>query len=159
MDYKSLYYQRRRPAADLLRDEIGRESPELASDYLGKTIESMVSTRMPAFQGALQDAREGAIRRGVTGGDLGTSYEGDIISAFDRNTKNEIGGRALDTFENSRGRYLDLLTGQRDYDLAKENAKRKRGGFLGGLVGTLGGAVLGPVGAAAGTQIGKKLFH
>ena len=145
---------RRPSAADTLRGEIARERPEAANEYLARTLESYTSERMPGFQSELQQAREGAIRRGATGGDLGTSYEGDIISAFDRNTKNTAGRFAMDNYNTSRERYLDLLTGQRDYDTAQANAKRKRGGLFGKILGTVGGTILGGAGARIGEGIG-----
>lgn len=142
-----------------------------------ESARAAVDAAMPSFRSELQGVRESANRRGVGVGDLGTSYEGDLASAFDRNMKNAISSQALGVYgtrlgasgdvygmdvdlgESSRNRYLDLLTGTRDYEFAKANAKRKRrGGILGAFGTLLGGAagfaLGGPAGAAAGANIG-----
>ena len=121
----------RRPARRVLEDEIYRESPELAQSYLSKTLDAYASGEMGGFRSDLQGIRENAVRRGITGGDLGTSYEGDLSSAFQRNLSNVAGSYANQNFQASRDRYLDLLTGQRDADTAEENARRRRGGVFG----------------------------
>lgn len=149
---------RRQSAGDLFFNELGNETPEAANDYIGKTIESLTASRMPAFMGELQNVRENAVRRGITGGDLSTSYEGDLASAFQKNIVNETGSRAYDAYQSSRNRLTDMLAGQRDYETAQANAKRKRGGLFGKIIGTAAGAFLGPLGAAAGGALGDKLF-
>ncbi len=129
----------------LLRRQIDQERPEAANDYIMQTLQSAESEAMPKFQGALQDIRENAIRRGITGGDLGTSYEGDLASAFDQNIK-DVGGRyAYDAFQGSRNRYLDLITGQLDRETARKNAQKS-------MWGDIIGAGLG----AAGTYFGSR---
>jgi hypothetical protein len=187
----------RRPSAEsLLYDEIagerGRgegydaaraESRGRYEDILGggeaeldRYIKSAVSAGMPELNRNLQGAREGAISRGVGLGELGTSYEGDIYSAFNRNIANAAGAQAMNLYgtrtagygnlyesdtavaEGGRNRYLDILAGQRDADIAKANAKKKRGSFLGALAGGVGGFLIGgPAGAGAGAQIGSRL--
>lgn len=133
------YYEQR------LRRETDRETPEAAQDYLMETLRAYESEGMPKFQGALQDIRENAIRRGITGGDLGTSYEGDLASAFQQNIM-DVGGRyAYDAFQSSRNRYLDLLTGGADRETGRGNAKRD-------MWGNIIGAGL----QAAGTYFGSR---
>jgi len=126
-------------------------------DALNESISSAMSGAMPQLQGALQGAREGAIRRGVDTGGLGTSYEGDVFSAFQRNIANAAGQQALGLYgtqlgaygdlyntdvgleQSSRNRYLDILAGNRDADISKENAKNasKGHGLLGLGIGPL----------------------
>lgn len=127
------YYER------MLRGEIGRETPEAAQDYLMQTLRAYESEGMPKFQGALQDIRENAVRRGITGGDLGTSYEGDLASAFQQNIM-DVGGRyAYDAYQGSRNRYLDLLTGGADRETGRRNAQRDMwGNIIGSGLGALG---------------------
>jgi hypothetical protein len=151
-----------RGAGTILRDEITDENPAAAEGYLAKEMEAYAGAQAPALAGALQSTREGAIRRGITGGDLGTSYEGDILSAYQKNIAHETGSRALDIYDSSRNRYLDLLSGQRDYETAEaERKRRKRGGLfgaLGAVAGGIGGFFLGgPQGAYAGAKAGGSL--
>ena len=186
---------RRPPAKSLLYDEIAGEQGRGAGydaqagesrgrylDVLGGGQEeldaftrSAVSAGMPELNRSLQSSREGAISRGVGLGELGTSYEGDIYSAFNRNITNATASKALDLYgmkaagysniyegdtgraEGSRSRYLDILAGQRDADIAQANAKKKRGSLLGGVLGGVGGFLLGgPAGAMAGAQVGSR---
>jgi len=145
-------------------------------EELDRSIRSAVSAGMPELNRNLQGAREGAISRGVGLGELGTSYEGDVYSAFQKNIANSAGLQAMNLYgtrtagygnlheldvgvaEGSRSRYLDILAGQRDADIAKANAKKKRGSLLGSIVGGVGGFLLGgPAGASAGANIGSRL--
>jgi len=146
-------------------------------DALNTYTQGAMSSAMPQLQGTLQSVRENAIRRGITTGDLGTSYEGDVLSAFQRNISNAAAGQAMNLYntqaggygrmyegetavaEGSRNRYLDLLAGNRDYEIMVENMKReRRGGLFGGLGAVAGGVggflVGGPAGAYAGAKIG-----
>lgn len=149
---------KRRSAADQLYDEIGRESPELGQKYLNETTQAAMSSAMPDFERRLQDVRENAIRRGVSNG-LGTFYEGDLASAFERNMANATASRSYDLYESSRNRLLDLLSGQRDYEQAVANAKakKKKGlfGSLGALAGGIGGFFLG--GGLPGAKVGAEI--
>jgi hypothetical protein len=132
----------------MLRGELDRETPEAAQNYLLKTLRSYESQGMPQFQSGLQDIRENAVRRGITGGDLGTSYEGDLASAFQRNLM-DVGGRyAFDAYQQSRGRRLDLLTSQLDRETARKNAQRD-------MWGNLIGSGLQAFGTFAGAKWGK----
>jgi hypothetical protein len=78
---------------------------------------------MPQFREQLQLTREDGIRRGISTGDLGTSYEGDLASAFSQNLADTFGSMAMSGYENSRNRYLDLLTGRLDRNQAARNAR------------------------------------
>jgi len=139
---------------------------------LDQTIRATVARGMPEFFAALNDVQGNAIRRGVSNG-LGTFYEGELADAFHENVVNEIGGRAqsmydtrlrglsevsgrdLATAESSRNRYLDIIAGNRDADLARQGANaRRRSGLFGGIGAAAGFAIGGPAGAAVGSQIG-----
>lgn len=125
-----------------------------------KTLSSYVASAMPEFNKALQGVRENAIQRGISTGDLGTSYEGDLASAFQRNIAGEAAnlyGQRMSGYENlygqdnaannaSQNQYLDLLTGQRDFEEQQKEAKAANQssmfGSLGNMFGTLGGAAI-----------------
>lgn len=77
-----------------------------------ETAGAYVSGQMPQLFKALQGTKENAIARGVSTGDLGTSYEGDVFSAFQRNLANVLGGMAMQGYENSRNRYVDMAAGK-----------------------------------------------
>lgn len=111
---------------------------------------------MPAFSRQLQGVRESAARRGLSTGDLGTSYEGDLTSAFQKNTANAIAQQALGLYGERLGsagslygmehnNYLDLLSGQLDRKQAAKNARAQANASMWG--GVLSG--LGAVGSAA----------
>jgi len=119
-------------------------------DAFNKTAGAQLAGALPGLRSQLQTTREDAIRRGISGGDLGTSYEGDIMSAFQRNTANAFAGQAADMYNQSRNRYLGLLGGQLDYTSSQENANRN---FWSGLLG--GGISLGSslLGARAGSRM------
>lgn len=113
---------------------------------------------MPAFSHQLQDLREGAARRGVSTGDLGTSYEGDLASAFQHNTANALAGQAMNLYGTQLGaagnlfgeehnNYLDMLSGGLDREQAERNRKSAAkssmwGGVLEGA-GKIGAAMIG----------------
>lgn len=147
-----------RGADSILRGEIANEDPANEESYLAKEIGAYSGMNAPGLSGQIQDVRENAIRRGISTGDLGTSYEGDLLSAYDRNLKNEVGSRATSIYEGSRNRSLDLLSGERDYETAQANSRRKRGGILGKIIGGVAGSFLGPLAGAAGAKLGGRLF-
>lgn len=199
------YYQgkmvKNRPgAAEALQGEMGKEeqlsgesqrqageSRNRFIDTLGggqaeleQSIQSAMSSAMPGFRNEMQGVQETEQRRGIGLGGLGTSYEGDLESAFHRNIANAAGSQAMNLYSahlggaqglyetdtaaagQGRNRYLDLLTGQRDYDTAQQNAKRKRKhglfGAIGGALGGIGGFMLGgPMGAELGSSLGGSL--
>lgn len=65
--------------------------------------------------------------------------------------------------DQSRGRQLDLMTGQRDYETAQANAeaerqaaaKKSKYGVLGKIVGGAAGTLLGPLGSKLGAKLGE----
>lgn len=109
---------------------------------LETSTRAAVQSAMPSFQGSLQKLRESNQRRGLEGGETPTSYEGDLFSAFQNNIANSVGSQAMSLYgtqlgarqgllgldtaggENSRNRYLDLLSGQLDRKTAKQNASK-----------------------------------
>lgn len=146
-----------------------QESPNGWQDAFNKTAGATIQNALPELRQGLQMTRENAIRRGVSGGDYGTSAEGDLTSAWGRNLSNALAGQASNQYnafenrsqtgyENSQNRYLDLLTGQMDRDTANTNDKKKRkSGLLGGI-GAVGGFLIGgPAGAAIGGSLGSAI--
>lgn len=94
------------------------------------TAGAFLENQMPALRSQLQLTREDAQRRGIGTGDLGTSNEGDLVSAFQRNIANALGGLAMSGYENNRNRYLDLLSGRLDRNQASRNAQNGMWGSL-----------------------------
>lgn len=139
---------------------------EGGQDALNESVRSSVSSAMPDFRRQMQGVQETEIARGVGLGELGTSYEGDLESAFQRNISNAAGAQALNlyntklgaassAYESGENRYLSLLSGNRDYETAMENQNRKRkSGLMGALGGLAGGLIGGPFGAELGANIG-----
>lgn len=144
---------------------------------LNKYAQSAMSSAMPGLYSALQGQRESNVRRGVSTGDLGTSYEGDIYSSFQRNLSNAIGQQSMNLYGTQLGaeqnlnqmdtsNYNDMMYANRDYQTGRDNAKRQRNSNLwGGIMGAVGGAAgalvpgLGPtagskIGSAAGAALG-----
>lgn len=93
-----------------------------------------MSRAMPQFRQQMQLTREDGIARGISTGDLGTSYEGDLASAFQQNTSDTLGSMAMGAYENNRNRYLDLLTGHMDRKQGQRNAKNQMWSGLGSAV-------------------------
>lgn len=119
------------------------------TDAFNKTAGSFLQGQMPGFLKNLQLTREDGIRRGISTGDLGTSTEGDLTSAFQRNIANALGGMAFQGYEGSRNRIMDLLSGKSGMDINDLNSQYN---FLGGLLN--GGFQL--AGAALGSGGGGK---
>lgn len=116
----------------------GYARPGAGEDEFARLINSQYNRLMPQFNQSLQGLRENAIRRGISTGDLGTSYEGDLASAFQQNLLDSISGGAMDLY-NTR---LDVLSGAADRRTAEKNAKRQaKGSTLGGLFGGVGSLV------------------
>jgi len=129
-------------------------------DAFNKTAGAEINNALPSLRQGLQLTREDAIRRGVSTGDLGTSNEGDLVSAWQRNLSNAFAGQALNAYNTGQDRYLDLLTGAMDRQTANSNAQKKsRSGLFGALgtgLGAIGGAFFGNpwLGAEIGGSIG-----
>lgn len=131
-----------------------------AQDAITKYTQAAMAAAMPSFQSQLQLTREDGVRRGISTGDLGTSNEGDLASAFQRNITNSVASHATDTYEQGQTRYADLLSGRMDRTTADENYGRQRKAGLLGAAGSALGAWYGgrngggTTGAATGASIG-----
>lgn len=100
-------------------------------DAYNKTAGAQLAQALPDLRNSLQMTRESAIRRGVSTGDTGTSMEGDLVGAWGRNIGNSFAGQAAGMYNQSRGRYMDLLSGKLGYNMNQENSNRN---FFGGLI-------------------------
>jgi hypothetical protein len=142
-------------------------------DALNTSVSSAMSAAMPQFNQEMQQTRENDVRRGISTGDLGTSFEGDLASSFQRNIANAAGSQAMNLFnsrlgaasgmaQNDNNTYLSMLRGNQDYQMAQQNAKRQKSAGLFGGLGALGGAAIGgalggPLGASVGSSVGGSL--
>lgn len=118
------------------------QDPNAGMDQISKMTQAAMSSAMPSFLKQMQLTKEDGIRRGISTGDLGTSTEGDLASAFDRNMSNSVAGMAGDMYKFNQGNYLDLLTGKMDREQGAANdAAQRKSGFMGGLF-KLGAAAL-----------------
>lgn len=136
---------------------------------LNNYITSAVSAAMPSFNAQVQDMQENAARRGVSNGDLETSYEGDLSSAFQRNIANAAGQQSMNLYGTQLGAEqkqlgadtADYGSGLAENEDIRQGRKNANKGALSGLLGgagTLAGGLLGgPAGAAAGGSIGGSL--
>lgn len=127
------YGQRYKKAVDQYAD------PNAGQDQLAELIRSQVSSAMPQFNKALGGVRENAIQRGISTGDLGTSYEGDLASSFQNHIANSVAGQSFDLFNNNRNTYLDLVSGGLDRSQDRYNSDaNRRGGLFGSVLGAAG---------------------
>lgn len=137
-------------------------------DALNTSIRSAMSAAMPSFMHQIQGINEDSVRRGISTGDLGTSYEGDAASAFQRNIANAAGSEAMNLYGtnvNAAGslynqdtnRYLGLLGGQQQYEQEQQAYKRQKSSNLFGGLGAAIGSIWGPTGAAIGGSIGSGI--
>jgi hypothetical protein len=126
-------------------DRAGLESTLAGGqDALNASITAAMSAAMPDLFRTLQQTKESNLRRGMMNGETPTSYEGDVMSAFQRNIANAAGGQAMNLHntnvgarthlfdvstglgERSRERYLDVLSGQMDRKQAERNANQQQ---------------------------------
>lgn len=118
----------------------------------------------------MDDLRGSQVGRGRINSGFGFEEEDRLFRDMGRDLNRELGRAAftsagLDlrntegmtaTAEGSRGRYLDLLAGERDAGIARENAKRQERGGLFGALGSVAGSIFGgPIGGSIGGAIGK----
>jgi hypothetical protein len=103
------------------------------------TAGAFLQNAMPQFRNQLQLTREDAVRRGVGTGDLGTSNEGDLTSAFQRNIANSLASLSASGYENSRNRIMELLSGKAGMDMNDYNQNANMWGSLAGAgIGAFG---------------------
>jgi hypothetical protein len=115
------------------------EDPNYGQDQLAKTTQATVQDALPDFLKNLGGLREDNIRRGISTGDLGSSFEGDLTSAFQRNIANSVAGQSANMF-NTR---TNLLYGGQEDALDREQAAqndagKRKSSFLSGLISTIG---------------------
>lgn len=102
------------------------------------SVRARTSAMMPEFERTLQGIRESNRRRGISNGDLATSYEGDAASAFQRNIANAVAENSDRVYQTA----LDRLYGEKDRDIAARNARRAgRQGMFSSLASALGTGV------------------
>jgi hypothetical protein len=119
------------------------------------TAGSFLANAMPQFRSQLQLTREDAVRRGVGTGDLGTSNEGDLTSAFQRNIANSLASLSASGYEHSRDRILELLGGKTSMDQADAASHSNMWGSIFGTgIGALGMLFGKPGSGAAGAGAG-----
>lgn len=131
-------------------------------DSLNTSIKGAMDSAMPSFRKAMQGTQETEIARGVGVGGLGTSYEGDLESAFQKNIANSAAGQAMNLYNTrleGQNRYVDMLSGNRDYATAQANAQKKRRAGLFGAAGAAGGAIYGGGGGRGlpGAEMGADI--
>lgn len=137
--------KRRRPTDPMADTNTINRYAQEGEDSVRRLTEAMTSNAMPAFQQQLQGIRETATRRGVALGQLGTSYEGDLASSFQRNIANAIAGESRNNYETA----LDRFYGDKDRATANLNARRAGRS-------NMWGSLLGAAGTAAGAYLGRK---
>lgn len=108
------------------------EDPTAGSAQLADLIRSQISSAMPQFNQALGGVRQNAIQRGISTGDLGTSYEGDLASSFQKHIADSVAGQSFNLFQGNRNTYLDLLSGGMDReDNAQNESRNRKSGLIG----------------------------
>ena len=126
---------------------------------------------LPQLQEALQDLRGRLAGAGRLRGGYGQMDEDRILTRAAENLSSEIARNAMNAAslalrniegigqygQNVTNRYLDLLAGQLDREQMEENARRRRRGGIGALLGTGLGALAGSFIPGIGTQLGAQL--
>jgi hypothetical protein len=136
------------PSARLQGASAGPESqyaPEAAADpnygqqQLKDQTTAAVQNALPSFLQNMQGTKEDNIRRGISTGDLGTSFENDLTSAFQRNIANSVAGQESGLLQSRTGSLLGAYNDDLDREqAARNNASGARSGFIGGLIKTGG---------------------
>lgn len=136
------------------------------SNALDKWAAGAMSSAMPGLTASLQSSKEDAQRRGISTGDLGTSYQGDITGAFQKNFSNALAGQAMNLYGTQLGaneqmygqnqnNYLNMLSGLNNQQIGANKWQNQQGQNIGGTIGGLVGfGVGGPVGANVGGAAG-----
>jgi len=128
-----------------------------------------LSAAMPSFNADLQGLQESNQKRGISNGDLGTSYEGDLASAFQQNFANAAAQQSMNLYGTQLGaaqkqqqfeteNYEGGLGNAQQIAQANKNKKNAAMSSIFGTLGAVGGTALaGPGGGAAGGAIGSSL--
>lgn len=124
------------------------QDPSYGQDELQKTTQATVQNALPDFMRNLQGTREDSIRRGISTGDLGSSFEGDLTSAFQRNIANSVAAQSASMM----GQWNNLLFGGLSDDVDREQgaqnaAGQRKSSFLNGLISTVGSVIGAKMGA------------
>ena len=115
------------------------QDPNFGMDQLQKTAAATVQNALPSYLQNLQSTKEDAIRRGISTGDLGTSFEGDLTSAFQRNIANSVAGQAANMFQSRNSMLMGGYEDQLDREQAAENgAQQRKSGLISSLLGGAG---------------------
>lgn len=118
------------------------QDPNAGMDALTQQTTSLYNNALPGFMQQMQGQKEDNIRRGISTGDLGTSFEGDLTSAFQRNLTSAIAGNAASMYNSNQDRLTGLVENQQDaQQSAQNNAQQRRAGLFGGLLGAAGSAL------------------
>lgn len=119
------------------------DDPNYGQAQLTQYATSAVNQALPSYLQNMQGTKEDNIRRGISTGDLGTSFENDLTSAFQKNIANSVAGQATNLFGQ---RNAMLFQGQEDAmdreQAARNNASQRKGSLISGLLGA-GGMALG----------------
>lgn len=115
------------------------QDPNYGQQQLQDTTRATVQSALPDFLTNLGGLKEQNIRRGISTGDLGTSFENDLTSAFQRNIANSVAGQSMNLFNNRNGLLFQGLNDSLDREQSAQNdAARRRSGFIGGLMKNIG---------------------
>jgi hypothetical protein len=137
-------------AQRMFMDELGRELTTLRGQSVGAG----------RLETGFWDLDQGDVIRNVSGDFQNRIASGALQTA---GMEQQRRGDLLASGTEARNRYFDLLAGTYDratdaYRWNKQNRKKGLGAFLGGTLGTAIGAFGGPTLAAAGGNVGAKLF-
>jgi hypothetical protein len=120
-----------------------------------------MSAAMPSLFKALQGTKESNIRRGLYNGETPTSYEGDVMSAFQGNIADSVAGQSMNLWDRqqsgrehlldlstasgfrARENYYDLIAGKLDRDQAKRQAKAEENAGIAKGIGSIVGGIFG----------------
>jgi len=129
------------PASDPRYDDLLRQlrDPSFGQQSVADSTRAAVQGALPDFLSNLGGLKEQNIRRGISTGDLGTSFENDLTSAFQRNIANSVAGQSANMFNNRTGLLFQGLNDSLDRKQGAINdASQRRSGFLNGLMQTAG---------------------
>lgn len=118
------------------------QDPSFGQDAITKMTQSAMGNAMPGFMQQMQGQKEDSIRRGISTGDLGTSFEGDLTSAFQRNIANSVAGQAGTMFNNRNNLLYQGTNDQLDREQAAQNgAQQRKSGLINSLISGAGMAL------------------
>jgi len=126
------------------------QDPNYGQDQVAKSTAAATQAALPSFLQDLQSTREDNIRRGISTADLGSSFEGDLTSAFQRNIASSAAAQSASMFNSRNSLLMGGLEDQLDREQSAENShEQRKSGLIGGLIG-LGGSIFGNRGGGGG---------